>query len=276
MPRTHPPTLITLARAALRDHDLVPRGALVLVAVSGGPDSMALLHVLALLRHKLAFGLFAHGVDHGLRAGGHRGARPRRKLCAHARGPVRPHARRRARRRQPAGACPYCPVGFIARRGIARWSRSHRHGPPRRRPRRDHASSPASRHGAARGSPSCRPGDGRTHPPPASCASGRRGCARFPPPDPLCDRPLQPRSALFANPRALRVIACPRALEPARRRALVPPGRSRESLAGARPSRSRARPPSGMTVSHDLPCRCPAPSPAPLALEATHPRCYAS
>jgi tRNA(Ile)-lysidine synthase len=39
----------------------------VLVAVSGGPDSMALLHVLALLRRRLAFGLFAHGVDHGLR-----------------------------------------------------------------------------------------------------------------------------------------------------------------------------------------------------------------
>jgi tRNA(Ile)-lysidine synthase len=28
---------------------------------------MALLHVLALLRRRLAFGLFAHGVDHGLR-----------------------------------------------------------------------------------------------------------------------------------------------------------------------------------------------------------------
>jgi len=67
MPRTHPPTLITLARAAIREHDLAPRGARVLVAVSGGPDSMALLHVLALLRGKLAFGLFAHGVDHGLR-----------------------------------------------------------------------------------------------------------------------------------------------------------------------------------------------------------------
>ncbi len=67
MPRTHPPTLITLARAALRDHALAPRGSRVLVAVSGGPDSMALLHVLSLLRHKLAFGLFAHGVDHGLR-----------------------------------------------------------------------------------------------------------------------------------------------------------------------------------------------------------------
>jgi len=67
MPRTHPPTLITLARGTLRAHALIPRGSSVLVAVSGGPDSMALLHVLALLRGKLAFGLFAHGVDHGLR-----------------------------------------------------------------------------------------------------------------------------------------------------------------------------------------------------------------
>jgi tRNA(Ile)-lysidine synthase len=67
MPRSHPPTLITLARAALRDHPLVPRGSRVLVAVSGGPDSMALLHVLAHLRSRHVFGLFAHGVDHGLR-----------------------------------------------------------------------------------------------------------------------------------------------------------------------------------------------------------------
>jgi tRNA(Ile)-lysidine synthase len=67
MPRTHPPTLITLTLAALRDHGLAPRGSRILAAVSGGPDSMALLHVLALVRSKLAFGLFAHGVDHGLR-----------------------------------------------------------------------------------------------------------------------------------------------------------------------------------------------------------------
>jgi tRNA(Ile)-lysidine synthase len=67
MPRTHPPTLITLARAALRDDALVARGSRVLTAVSGGPDSIATLHVLALLRGRLAFGLFAHGVDHGLR-----------------------------------------------------------------------------------------------------------------------------------------------------------------------------------------------------------------
>jgi tRNA(Ile)-lysidine synthase len=68
MPRSHPPTLITRVRSALREHALLPRGTTVLVAVSGGPDSMGLLHVLAGLRHRGAFGVFAHGVDHGLRA----------------------------------------------------------------------------------------------------------------------------------------------------------------------------------------------------------------
>ncbi len=69
VPRSHPPTLITLARGTVRQHRLIERGATVLAAVSGGADSMALLHVLSLVRRELAFGLFAHGVDHGLRAG---------------------------------------------------------------------------------------------------------------------------------------------------------------------------------------------------------------
>lgn len=67
MPRSHPPTLVTLARTAMRAHDLAPSGSRVLAAVSGGPDSIALLHVLARLRGRAGFGLFAHGVDHGLR-----------------------------------------------------------------------------------------------------------------------------------------------------------------------------------------------------------------
>jgi tRNA(Ile)-lysidine synthase len=67
LPRSHPPTLITLARRALREDGLIERGTTVLAAVSGGPDSMAMLHVLGLLRRDFAFGLFAHGVDHGLR-----------------------------------------------------------------------------------------------------------------------------------------------------------------------------------------------------------------
>jgi len=51
----------------LREECAVPRGAKILCAVSGGPDSMALLDVLALLAPKLGYELVAHGVDHGLR-----------------------------------------------------------------------------------------------------------------------------------------------------------------------------------------------------------------
>jgi tRNA(Ile)-lysidine synthase len=65
--RSHPPTLITLATRTLREECRLVRGDRVIVAVSGGPDSMALLDVLARLAPKLGFGLVAHGVDHGLR-----------------------------------------------------------------------------------------------------------------------------------------------------------------------------------------------------------------
>jgi tRNA(Ile)-lysidine synthase len=65
--RSHPPSLPTLARRAILDHRLAARGDRVLVACSGGPDSMALLHVLASLRAELGIDVVAHGVDHGLR-----------------------------------------------------------------------------------------------------------------------------------------------------------------------------------------------------------------
>ena len=65
--QSHPPSLVTLARRGLVEAK-VPKGARILVAVSGGRDSMALLHVLALLRRKVPLELVAHGVDHGLRA----------------------------------------------------------------------------------------------------------------------------------------------------------------------------------------------------------------
>ena len=67
MVSSHPPALVTLARRVLVDDCQLERQDHVLVAVSGGGDSIALLHVLALLRRKLGFGLSAHGVDHGLR-----------------------------------------------------------------------------------------------------------------------------------------------------------------------------------------------------------------
>jgi tRNA(Ile)-lysidine synthase len=65
--RTHPPSLLTLTRRTVVLERLWGPGDTVLVAVSGGPDSMALLHVLARLRPKLGHTLLAHGVDHGLR-----------------------------------------------------------------------------------------------------------------------------------------------------------------------------------------------------------------
>lgn len=66
--RSHPPTLITLARRSLASLARPVQGDTLLAAVSGGPDSMALLSVLARLREPLGFSLAAHGVDHGLRA----------------------------------------------------------------------------------------------------------------------------------------------------------------------------------------------------------------
>jgi tRNA(Ile)-lysidine synthase len=51
----------------LREHDLLAPGERVLVGVSGGPDSMALLHALHHLSTRLSVGLCAATVDHGLR-----------------------------------------------------------------------------------------------------------------------------------------------------------------------------------------------------------------
>lgn len=67
MARSHPPTLITRVTRALREECAVTPSSRVLLALSGGGDSSALLHVLARLVPKLGFALFAHGVDHGLR-----------------------------------------------------------------------------------------------------------------------------------------------------------------------------------------------------------------
>jgi tRNA(Ile)-lysidine synthase len=60
------PSLVTLATRALRDagaHDVT-----VVLAISGGSDSTALLHVMARVAPRLGIRLLAHGVDHGLRA----------------------------------------------------------------------------------------------------------------------------------------------------------------------------------------------------------------
>ncbi len=51
----------------IRDHHLIEPETTVVVAVSAGPDSMALLHILASLQRTLQCGLIAAYVDHGLR-----------------------------------------------------------------------------------------------------------------------------------------------------------------------------------------------------------------
>ncbi len=68
MRSSHPPTLFKIVERTIRDEGLLARGDVVLVAVSGGPDSMALLHVLAKLAPRLGVRIEAHGIDHGLRS----------------------------------------------------------------------------------------------------------------------------------------------------------------------------------------------------------------
>ncbi len=65
--RSHPPSLRRLVERTVRDDKLFVRGDVVLVACSGGPDSTALLHVLAMLRKTMGHVVVAHGIDHGLR-----------------------------------------------------------------------------------------------------------------------------------------------------------------------------------------------------------------
>jgi len=60
--------MLSTIQRTIRKHALFGRGDLVIVAVSGGVDSMALLHALAKLAPRLGFGLEVATVDHGLRA----------------------------------------------------------------------------------------------------------------------------------------------------------------------------------------------------------------
>ena len=53
----------------VRERDLVPTGARMLVAVSGGADSVVLLHCLVRVRAAIGADLVVGHVDHGLRAG---------------------------------------------------------------------------------------------------------------------------------------------------------------------------------------------------------------
>lgn len=59
--------LVPLVRQTLRDGRLISAGDTVVCAVSGGPDSMALLHVLHRLSGEFGFALVAAHVHHGFR-----------------------------------------------------------------------------------------------------------------------------------------------------------------------------------------------------------------
>lgn len=52
---------------AVRSHNLLPAGTRLVVGVSGGTDSLALMHLLAALRQRLDFSIHVATLDHGLR-----------------------------------------------------------------------------------------------------------------------------------------------------------------------------------------------------------------
>jgi len=60
--------------ATMRAHDMVPSGGLVLAAVSGGPDSLCMLHALAGLRRLVRIEVACFHFDHALREGSERDA----------------------------------------------------------------------------------------------------------------------------------------------------------------------------------------------------------
>lgn len=59
--------LVSRVRRTIVSRGLIPRRSVVLCACSGGPDSAAMLAVLARLREELGFSLQVASVDHGLR-----------------------------------------------------------------------------------------------------------------------------------------------------------------------------------------------------------------
>ena len=67
--------------STIREHHLLGDGDRVLVAISGGPDSTSLLHVLATLAPRLGCTLVAASVDHGLRPESAGEARAVRQRC---------------------------------------------------------------------------------------------------------------------------------------------------------------------------------------------------
>ena len=81
--------ILARVRRTLDDRALAPRGAAVLVACSGGPDSAALLHVLHRLAPERDLRLHVASVNHGLREDADRDVEAARALAEDLAVPVR-------------------------------------------------------------------------------------------------------------------------------------------------------------------------------------------
>src|SRR5438552_15044266 len=81
-PAARPPMFPDIVRATTNRHAMLAGGATVLVGVSGGADSVALLHALLRLAEDLSLRLHVLHVDHGLRPDSRRDAAFVRDLAA--------------------------------------------------------------------------------------------------------------------------------------------------------------------------------------------------
>ena len=59
--------LVEQVEETIHQYQMLRPGDRVLVALSGGPDSLALLHILNKLKERMSFELQAAHLDHGLR-----------------------------------------------------------------------------------------------------------------------------------------------------------------------------------------------------------------
>jgi tRNA(Ile)-lysidine synthase len=60
-------SVLELTQQTIQQHKLIPPGSVVVVGVSGGTDSLALLHILLALRSRLSFKVHVATLDHGWR-----------------------------------------------------------------------------------------------------------------------------------------------------------------------------------------------------------------
>ncbi len=218
-------SMLSTVLRTIRTHALVAPGDRVIVAVSGGPDSMALLHALWEARDRLGLTLEVATVDHGLRpearAEGWRWSvrAPRRSGCRGTRLAVDVAARASAvpRGRTPRAACASARSRRSRRERGARGSRSATR--PTIRPRQCCS---AIVRGTGLPGLSGIPYRARAVHPPAA-RRPRAGGASLPraAEHPVRRGSLERRPALRARARSPSLPAAARRGEPARREALV-------------------------------------------------------